>query len=104
MGKDGAFEDRVYRAYFGEGVNIGDIDALRRLAADVGLDPEGAAEAARSPSYELKIKDCAYDANCRSVSGVPTFFIGDYPLVGAQSEDVMRKILTRATERFAAAK
>jgi hypothetical protein len=32
---------------------------------------------------------------------VPTFFIGDFPLVGAQSVDTMRSILQRANERFA---
>jgi predicted DsbA family dithiol-disulfide isomerase len=31
---------------------------------------------------------------------VPTFFFGEYPLVGAQPLAVMRKVLTRAQERF----
>jgi predicted DsbA family dithiol-disulfide isomerase len=33
---------------------------------------------------------------------VPTFFIGEYPLVGAQSEDVMRQVLQRVSQRLAA--
>jgi len=35
---------------------------------------------------------------------VPTFLIGDFPLVGAQSEDVMRRVLQRARELIEAAK
>ena len=31
-------------------------------------------------------------------SGVPTFIIGAYPLVGAQSADVLRQVLQRAVE------
>ena len=31
---------------------------------------------------------------------VPTFFIGEYPLVGAQSEEVMRQVLRRVSQRL----
>jgi predicted DsbA family dithiol-disulfide isomerase len=48
----------------------------------------------------LRLKNNALSANQRGVNGVPTFFIGEYPLVGAQSPDAMRSILKRATERF----
>ena len=100
-GKGEAFERRVYRAYFEEGANIGDIEVLKKLGAEVGLAPELIAEAARSPKYDLKLKNNALVASRHGVSGVPTFFIGDFPLVGAQSEDVMRHVLTRASERLA---
>jgi predicted DsbA family dithiol-disulfide isomerase len=100
-GKGEEFEKRVYRAYFEDGANIGDSETLKKLGAEVGLEPERIAEAARSPKYDLKLKNNALVASRRGVSGVPTFFIGDFPLVGAQSEDVMRKILARASERQA---
>jgi predicted DsbA family dithiol-disulfide isomerase len=35
---------------------------------------------------------------------VPTLIIGDWPLVGAQPEDVMRRVLQRASEMAATAK
>ncbi len=98
-----AFEERVYRAYFTEGANIGDRDVVIRLADEAGLDSAQVADAIDSAKYELRLKNNALTANQRGVSGVPTFFIGDYPLVGAQSPDVMRSILKRATERFGAA-
>jgi predicted DsbA family dithiol-disulfide isomerase len=103
-GKGAEFEDGVYRAYFAEGANIGDLEVLKKIGAEAGLDPEQIFQATVSPKYQLKLKNNALVAHRRGVDGVPTFFIGEYPLVGAQSEDAMRKILARATERFAAAK
>ena len=103
-GRGEEFEDRVYRAYFHDGDNIGEVETLTKLGAEAGLDPAEVEESIRSPKYELKLKNNSLIAHRRGVSGVPTFFLGDYPLVGAQPEETMRKILTRATERIGAAK
>jgi predicted DsbA family dithiol-disulfide isomerase len=100
-GRDEPLEERIYKAYFNEGANIGDAEVVKRLAVDAGLDADEVADAIKSPKYEMRLKNNALAANNRGVSGVPTFFIGEYPLVGAQSLDAMRAILRRATERFA---
>jgi predicted DsbA family dithiol-disulfide isomerase len=102
QGKDEDFETRVYRAYFVDGANIGDPALIARLGGEAGLDPAAVAEAINSPRYDLKLKNNALAANQRQVSGVPTFFIGEFPLVGAQSTDVCRQILQRVTERLGA--
>jgi predicted DsbA family dithiol-disulfide isomerase len=99
-GRDEALEERIYRAYFNEGLNIGDPAVVTRLGAEAGLDSDAIADAIKSPKYELRLKNNALAANQRGVNGVPTFFIGEYPLIGAQSPDAMRSILKRATERF----
>jgi predicted DsbA family dithiol-disulfide isomerase len=103
-GRGEEFERRVYQAYFEEGSNIGDVEVLKKLASNVGVDPELVADAIASPDAQLKLKHNALVAHQHGVSGVPTFFIGNYPLVGAQSEATMRKILARATEMMSAAK
>ena len=100
-GRDEALEERIYRAYFNEGMNIGDAQIVARLAGEAGLDAGEVADAIKSPRYEMRLKNNSLAAHQRGVSGVPTFFIGEYPLVGAQSLDAMRSILKRATERFA---
>src|ERR1700719_4761556 len=100
-GRDEALEERIYRAYFSDGENIGDAGVVARLAGEAGLDAGEVADAIKSPKYEMRLKNNSLAANQRGVSGVPTFFIGEYPLVGAQSLDAMRAILKRATERFA---
>ena len=100
-GRDEVLEERIYRAYFNDGENIGDAGVLARLASEAGLDAGEVADAIKSPKYEMRLKNNSLAAHNRGVSGVPTFFIGEYPLVGAQSVDAMRAILKRATERFA---
>ena len=100
-GRDEALEERIYRAYFNDGENIGDAGVVARLANEVGLDAGEVADAIKSPKYEMRLKNNSLAAHNRGVSGVPTFFIGEYPLVGAQSLDAMRAILKRAMERFA---
>jgi predicted DsbA family dithiol-disulfide isomerase len=95
-------EARIYRAYFIEGANIGDDSLIARLAGQAGFDEQEVADAMHSPRYEMRLKNNALAAHQRGVSGVPTFFIGEYPLVGAQSSDVMRQILQRASERVIA--
>jgi predicted DsbA family dithiol-disulfide isomerase len=99
-----AFEERVFRAYFNEGLNIGKRDVLLDLGAQVGLDRTTLNEALESGKYAMRIKNNAMSANQKGISGVPTLLIGDWPLVGAQSEDAMRRVLRRASEVLNAAK
>ena len=73
------------------------------LAADVGLLRDDLNLALDSGRYALRLKNNAMVAHQNGVSGVPTFFIGEYPLVGAQSEDVMRQVLQRVSSRLSAA-
>jgi predicted DsbA family dithiol-disulfide isomerase len=101
QGQADAFEERVYRAYFNEGANIGDPALLAKLGGEVGLDSAALSDAIQSPKYDMRLKNNALVAHQRGVDGVPTFFLGDYPLVGAQPLDVMRLLLKRAVERFA---
>ncbi|HLW72234.1 MAG TPA: DsbA family oxidoreductase [Candidatus Binataceae bacterium] len=104
LGKGEAFEERVYRAYFNEGLNIGQQGVLAELASEVGIEAQAMNVALESNRYTLRLKNNAMIAHRRNVDGVPTFFIGEYPLVGAQSEDVMRQILGRYIGKLAAAK
>ena len=69
---------------------------LLDLGADAGLDSATLGEALDSGKYAMRIKNNAMSASQKGISGVPTFLIGDWPLVGAQSEDVMRRVLQRA--------
>ena len=93
-----AFEDRIFRAYFTEGLNIGKRDVLLELAGQIGLDRAALVEALDSGKYAMRIRNNAMAASQKGIGGVPTFLFGDWPLVGAQSEDVMRRVLQRASE------
>ncbi|MGH8011061.1 MAG: DsbA family oxidoreductase [Candidatus Binataceae bacterium] len=101
-GKAEAFEERIYRAYFHEGLNIGQPSVLGDLAADAGIARDDLSAALESNRYSLRLKNNALMANQRGVSGVPTFFIGEFSIAGAQSVEVMRQLLQRAGTRLAA--
>jgi predicted DsbA family dithiol-disulfide isomerase len=103
-GKAENFEERVFRAYFNEKLNIGSQGVLCELAADVGLDRDELNLILESNRYQSRLHENALAARERGVDGVPTFFVGDYPLVGAQSEQVMRQILQRYVQKIATAK
>lgn len=100
-GLEEAFQDRVFRAYFEEGRNIGDREVLLDLAAEAGLDRAALDKALASDKYAAPVRDHAIAAGQAGVSGVPTLLIAGWPLVGAQSEDVMRGVLKRVQERTA---
>lgn len=95
IGKGEVFEERVFRAYFSEGLNIGQPGVVADLATEVGIDRGELSGAIESSRYAMRIKNNAMIAHNRNVDGVPTFFIGEYPLVGAQGTDVMRQVLGR---------
>jgi predicted DsbA family dithiol-disulfide isomerase len=95
------FDERLFSAYFQEGANIGKPEVVADLAREIGIDPHELSEAIASRKYSLLLKNSEMIAHQRGVSGVPTFFVGDFPMVGAQSTDVMRKIFRRASEKLA---
>lgn len=93
-----AFEERIFRAYFRERANIGDAGLIGELGAEVGLERAALADALAQRKYTLRLKNTALVARQRGVDGVPTFFLGLFPLVGAHSEEVMRQVLKRASK------
>ncbi len=107
FGLQGEVMERLMRAYFEEGIDLGDLDELVRLGVEVGLE-EGAARAALLlRAGQDGIIAAERHAMVLGISGVPTFlFNGQHSLSGAQEEAVFVQILDRvaamAAEREAA--
>src|SRR4051794_23156557 len=92
----GAIHDKLYRAYFVDSRNIGDLDVLVEIAQSVGLS----GEEARAVLIERRFKD-AVDADWAKshgygVTGVPTFVAGRHGVVGAQPYEVLEQLVERA--------
>jgi predicted DsbA family dithiol-disulfide isomerase len=88
-----AIHDAMYKAYFVDGQDIGDEQALLDIAASVGLDVDDA----RAVLQERTFKD-AIDADWAKsrqygVTGVPTFVAGGYGVVGAQPYEALEGLL-----------
>ena len=91
-----AIHDALYRAYFADACNIGDLDELVALAESVRLP----ADTARAVLTKRLFKD-AVDADWAKslrygVTGVPTFISGEHRVVGAQPYEVLHKLLIQA--------
>ena len=91
-----AIHDALYRAYFVDAVNVGDVDALLTIAGDVGLDVYAAREVLQSRSFSDAV-DADWDLSRRyGVTGVPTFVAAQKSVVGAQPYEVLENFLQEA--------
>jgi predicted DsbA family dithiol-disulfide isomerase len=91
-----AIHDALFRAYFAETRDISRIDVLLDVAREIGL-PEGEA---RRVLEERSFRE-AVDRDwrrCRElgVTGVPTYAVGGYAVVGAQPYEVLEELVLRA--------
>jgi len=92
-----AMVERLYRAYFTEGLSIFDTDSLVRLAAEAGVDPGGAREALADERYAEAVAADAAQAAAFGATGVPFFVIdGRFGVSGAQSPETFTDALTQA--------
>jgi predicted DsbA family dithiol-disulfide isomerase len=101
-GKQGEAQERVMRAYFTDGVAIGDRQALIALGEELGL--EDARETLESDAYADAVREDEMLAHRIGIQGVP-FFVLDrrYGLSGAQPAEVMLQALEKAAESAEAA-
>ena len=92
-----AMKERLFAAYFTEGLSIGDHPTLTRLAAEVGLDPDEVEATLHGDDFAADVREDEATAASLGVSGVPFFVIdGAYGVSGAQPADVLLGAMERA--------
>ena len=91
-----AIHDALYRAYFVDGVNVGDIEALLEVAKAVGLDVAEARTVLESRSFKDAVDADWEKSRQYGVTGVPTFVAGRQGVVGAQPYEMLEKLLQQA--------
>ena len=103
-GRSAELVERLYRAHFADGIDIGSTDALVTLAAEVGLDEAEAREYLASNLGRREVAGDLTAAHQLGVSSVPTFvFAGKYAVTGAQEPETLLAALREVAEREAAA-
>ncbi len=105
-GKDGKateMVERILRAYFTEGQNIGDVKTLANLAVEVGIDAQKAKAFLLSDEGIQEVKELKKQALAQNIHSVPTIRIGKEILVGAQSVDVLLAAMHHGINELAAA-
>jgi len=97
----GPLAERLFRAYFTEGADVGDHSTLANLAAECGLDRNDAAEVLAGRAFAEEVAADLLGAVDRQITGVPAFVVEDLFLVpGAQDVDTFVSVLTRAREKL----
>ncbi len=87
----------LYHAYFGQGRSVFGQDALVGLAADAGLEPDGARQALQNGSFSGDVRADEEEARQLGISGVPFCVLGGkYGVSGAQPGQTFAQALRQA--------
>ena len=98
-GRQSQMKDRVMRAYFEEGCDIGDLDELVRLAVECGLAESDARNTLVLRAGQDGIIAAERHAAALGITGVPNFiFDGQYTLSGAQPVNAMARVFDQVME------
>ncbi|GAA3134686.1 DsbA family oxidoreductase [Streptosporangium carneum] len=89
-----AVVERLMRAHFTEGADIGDRATLAALAAEAGLD--GMARALASGRGTAEVRSQLLRGKAIGVATSPTFVVGRSAVSGAQSPEVLRDLVRQA--------
>jgi predicted DsbA family dithiol-disulfide isomerase len=98
-GKFDEFHKLVFDSYWKEGRNIGDMDLLLDLAESVGLDKNEIMDYIESDDPSNKLKEASFELGRCGINGVPTFFIGDEVVIGAQPYKVFEDVIERIIQK-----
>ena len=93
QGRGDEFHNRVFRAYFAEGKNIGNLSELVALAGDVGLPGTEAQEVLENRAFNEAVDRDWEHSRSMHVTAVPTFIMDAKAVVGAQPYEVLEQFI-----------
>ncbi|NES15949.1 MULTISPECIES: DsbA family protein [unclassified Micromonospora] len=103
-GRAAELVERLYRAHFQDGIDVGSTDALVKLATEVGLDETEARDHLASNLGRREVAADLSAAHQLGVSSVPTFVLaGKYAVTGAQEPETLLAALREVEQRESAA-
>lgn len=95
-GLAGAYNDRVFRAFFQEDRDIGDPDVLADLAAGIGLDAEAFRRDLRDGMHREAHREALKAARALGVTAVPTFVVNGRAFTGLPRGDRLERLIADA--------
>jgi len=91
--------ERLFRAYFIEGKDIGDATVLAAVAADAGMDGELVASLLAGDADLESVEREAGLANEMGITGVPTFIFDSKLMIsGARDAELLARVIDKARE------
>jgi len=96
QGQQDAMVERLFRAYFEEGIDIGADEALRSLGVEAGLDEAGVDRALSEDESLAAVIGLELEGQKLGIDGVPFFLLpGRLGVSGAQPPEFWRQALAR---------
>ncbi|MCU1359532.1 MAG: hypothetical protein JWN99_821 [Ilumatobacteraceae bacterium] len=98
-------KERLLRAYFDDGLDIGDATTLASCAADVGMDRQQVLSLLSSDEGTQEVRALMADASLHEITAVPTYVVAlpgtdaAWMVPGAQDTDVFIQVLRRMADR-----
>jgi len=90
------FHKRLFKAYFEDLENIGDVDVLVRIADEFGIDGKSLREALMDRRYEAEVDEGIAWSRQIGVTAIPTFVFNQrMGMVGAQELPAFREMMQR---------
>ncbi len=105
-GHQAALKERLLRAYFCDGLDVGDSEVLAGLAGEVGMPPDKVVAFLASRDGLDEVRQMIGAADDAGITAVPTYVLdGRFMIPGAQDPDtfvnVIRRVLARRSEESA---
>jgi predicted DsbA family dithiol-disulfide isomerase len=88
-----ALHREIYRAYFIRDENIGSVEVLAAIAANLGLDADDLRRALEDRRYREQVRQEYEEAREVGVTAVPTFVADGYAIVGAHPYETFRRLM-----------
>ena len=103
QGREDAFNDAVFRAYFVDTANIAKPELLLKLAEEAGLPVEEARRVLEDRTFQQAVNDDWQRCYSLGVTAVPTYLSEGLAIVGAEPYEQLERLVTEAGSRLAAA-
>lgn len=98
-GKGKEMTERLLKAYFTDSKHIGDLETLKELAEEVGLDSSAVNTLLQTDDYRAQVRADEEEAKQIGVEGVPFFVFGEkYAVSGAQPTEAFTEVLEKVWE------
>ena len=95
-GREDAFNDAVYRAYFVDAANIGKPEVLLELVEEAGLPVEEARRVLSDRTFQQPVNDDWQRCHSLGVTAVPTYLSEGLAIVGAEPYEQLERLVTEA--------
>lgn len=92
-GKFEAADNRLFRAYFQDGLNISKKEVVLRLLAEIGIDEQSLSDALDAHTYSARLEQAHEKALANKIIALPTYIInGKEKVVGAQPYSAFKRV------------